>query len=339
MSRLPTGQRLDLADILDVRGREQLADFGFEIVAIDGVDLGCDLQRHPTALGYPDRLINGLFRRNAAEKGKVGRRYGLWRQKPFWQAVVNGADPAGASNGPPLGVRNGDHWDRGKGREDHLVLRQVESAMERGDEWYRLTGKQGKWIVIKMKVQQIEIMSPLANSLEHGDMQRIRVADRAVQTQCLRPTWLQVGRGLRIAAREQDNVMSERNQFVGQPRNNALGASIKLRRNGLSQRGYLRDLHAQSCLEIRPGFGGNCKASLRAQSRAGRHPTARQRETGLAQSEKRKLSCPQSVGLPPQVGARGGRPLPSHSTRRELLQSSAVGLAMGGRRYSVPPFE
>jgi hypothetical protein len=59
---------------------------------------------------------------------------------------------------------------------------------------------------------------------------------------------------LRIAAREQDNVMSERNQFVGQPRNNALGASIKLRRNGLSQRGYLRDLHAQSCLEIRLGF-------------------------------------------------------------------------------------
>src|SRR5262249_5043639 len=44
--------------------------------------------------------------------------------------------------------------------------------------------------------------------------------------------------------------MSERNQFVGQPRNNALGASIKLRRNGLSQRGYLCDLHAQSCLEI-----------------------------------------------------------------------------------------
>src|SRR5262249_2130427 len=70
-----------------------------------------------------------------------------------------------------------------------------------------------------------------------------------------------------------------------------------------------------------------------------REPQSRQRETGLAQSEKRKLSCPQSVGLPPQVGARGGQPLPSHSTRRELLQSSAVGLAMGGRRYSVPPFE
>src|SRR5262249_19880249 len=65
-----------------------------------------------------------------------------------------------------------------------------------------------------------------------------------------------------------------------------------------------------------------------------REPRSRQRETGLAQSEKRKLSCPQSVGLPPQVGAPGGRPLPSHSTRRELLQSSATGLATGGRGCS-----
>src|SRR5207245_6007842 len=95
-------------------GREQLADFGFEIVAVDGVDLGCDLQRHPTALGYPDRLIDSLFRRNAAEKGKIGRRDGLWRQKPLRQAMVNGVDPPGAGNGPPLGVRNRDHRDRGK---------------------------------------------------------------------------------------------------------------------------------------------------------------------------------------------------------------------------------
>src|SRR5215472_13618934 len=116
--------------------------------------------------------------------------------------------------------------------------------MERGDEWRRLTGKQGKRIVIEMKVQQIEIMSPLANSLKHGDMQRIRVADRAVQTQCLRPTCLQVGRSLRIAACEQDNVMPERNQFVGQPRNNALGSCMEPQRNGLSKKSYLRDLHA-----------------------------------------------------------------------------------------------
>src|SRR5258708_31691508 len=48
--------------------------------------------------------------------------------------------------------------------------------------------------------------------------------------------------------------MSERDQFVGQPRNYTLSASIELGRNGLSQRGYLRDLHAQSYLSIRLGL-------------------------------------------------------------------------------------
>src|SRR5262249_41212582 len=154
----------------------------------------------------------------------------------------------------------------------------------------RLTGKQGKRIVIEMKVQQIEIMSPLANSLEHGDMQRIRVADRAVKTQCLRPTCLQVGRGLRIAAREQNNVMSECNQFVGQPRNNALGASIKLRRDGLSQRGYLRDLHAQSCLETRLGFASRAEPDRTA--RCGHRATLDLGSARPALPRARSVSCP-----------------------------------------------
>jgi hypothetical protein len=34
-----------------------------------------------------------------------------------------------------------------------------------------------------MEVQQIEIVTPSPNLLQHGDMQRIGVADRAVQTQ------------------------------------------------------------------------------------------------------------------------------------------------------------
>src|SRR5262249_35801033 len=89
----------DLADVFDVGGREQFAYFGFEIVAVDRVDLGCDLQRHAAALGDPDRLIDSLFRRNATEKGKVGRRNGLWRQKPLRQAMVNGTDPPAPATG------------------------------------------------------------------------------------------------------------------------------------------------------------------------------------------------------------------------------------------------
>jgi hypothetical protein len=62
------------------------------------------------------------------------------------------------------------------------MLRQVKSAMERGDKWCGLTGKQGERIVIEMEVQQIKIVSPLANSFEHGHVQCVWVADRAVET-------------------------------------------------------------------------------------------------------------------------------------------------------------
>src|SRR6266516_3205504 len=78
------------------------------------------------------------------------------------------ADPSGVRRGPPLSVGDRDHRDRGKCRKDHLMLRQVKSAMQRGDKWCGLTGKQGERIVIEMEVQQVKIVSPLANSLEHG---------------------------------------------------------------------------------------------------------------------------------------------------------------------------
>src|SRR6266545_1891559 len=130
---------------------------------------------------------------------------------------MDGADPSGVRYGPPLSVGDRDHRDRGKCREDHLMLRQVKPAMERSDKGYGLTGKQGERIVIEMEVQQIKIVSPLANSLEHRHVQCVWVADRAVQTQCLRPTWFQVGRSSRIAACEQDHFMPEGDQFVCQP--------------------------------------------------------------------------------------------------------------------------
>jgi hypothetical protein len=62
--------------------------------------------------------------------------------------------------------------------------------------------------------------------------------------------------------------------------------------------------------------------------RPSREPRSRQRETDLAQSEKRTPFPSQSVGLPPRAGARGGRRLPLHSTRPGLPQGSAVRLAM-----------
>ena len=56
-------------------------------------------------------ILRAVLRRNAPQKGKVGRPNRLWRQKLLRQAMVNGAGPPGAGNGPPLGVRNRDHRD------------------------------------------------------------------------------------------------------------------------------------------------------------------------------------------------------------------------------------
>ena len=42
------------------------------------------------------------------------------------------------------------------------------------------------------------------------------------------------------------DIVSEPNEFFGQPGNDALGATIQLRGNGFGQRRYLRDTHAHS---------------------------------------------------------------------------------------------
>src|SRR5947207_462875 len=65
----------------------------------------------------------------------------------------------------------------------------------------------------------------------------------------------------------------------------------------------------------------------------------RRRETDLAQGEKRELFSPQSAGLPPREGVRGGPQLPSHSTRPGLRRKSAVDLASRGRVGSVSSSE
>src|SRR6266478_1843184 len=94
----------------------------------------------------------------------------------------------------------------------------------------------------------------------------------------------------------------------------------------------------QSSLGIRLGFARyTAKGSLSAQgNERQQHPraiarasAAKQREIDLGRSEKRKLSIP-VAGLSPQAGARGGRRLPSQSTRPGLPQGFEVPLPTRG---------
>src|SRR5438034_8408856 len=66
---------------------------------------------------------------------------------------------------------------------------------------------------------------------------------------------------------------------------------------------------------------------------------SRRREIDLAEGKKRELFSPQSAGLPPREGVRGGPQLPSHSTRPGPPPSSAVVLPSRGRGGSVSSSE
>src|SRR5262252_4969071 len=126
--------------------------------------------------------------------------------------------------------------------------------------------------------------------------------------------------------------MSERDQFVAQPRNNALRASIKLGRNGLSQRGYLRDLHAIILSGNSTGLASYKALASCAGAEPDQHArdatlAAMQREADRGRSRKRDSIARSACSLP-QAGARGARRLPSQSTHPALPQNSEVPLPM-----------
>src|SRR5579859_1683643 len=117
--------------------------------------------------------------------------------------------------------------------------------MQRGEKGRRLPVEQREWIIVEMEVQEVEflIVTFLADALQHHHVQRIWVAYRAVKAQRLWPRRIKFGRSAGVAAGEQCDVMSQCDQFFGEPMHHPLGAAIKLGWNSLRQRRDLRDAH------------------------------------------------------------------------------------------------
>src|SRR5262249_31419344 len=107
----------------------QRLDLLFEIVAIDLVDLGCNLDRQSGALGNTDGAVDAFLRRNATEKRKIVWLHRLRRQQLRGQTVIDRLDPAGLRHGPALRVRYRNHRYRRERREHRLKLRQIEPSM------------------------------------------------------------------------------------------------------------------------------------------------------------------------------------------------------------------
>src|SRR5262249_34975136 len=61
----------DLAQVFDPGSTDQRPNLLFEIVAVDVIDLGGNLERDAAPLRDPDRPIRRFFRRDAAKEGDV----------------------------------------------------------------------------------------------------------------------------------------------------------------------------------------------------------------------------------------------------------------------------
>jgi hypothetical protein len=86
--------------------------------------------------------------------------------------MMDGAQPIGLRHRPALRIGNRDHGHLREGVEHRLVLRQVESAVQRGQERRRLPVEQRERIIVEMEVQEVElfVVTFAADVFQHHHM-------------------------------------------------------------------------------------------------------------------------------------------------------------------------
>src|SRR5580704_19109760 len=115
--------------------------------------------------------------------------------------------------------------------------------MQRRQERRLLAAEQGEREVVGMEVQHIELVGAAIDQLHHAHIDRNPVDDGWVQAQRLLTHRLQLGRGDRITAGEQRDIVTHGNQFFSQRVYNALCATVQLGRHRLEEGRDLSDTH------------------------------------------------------------------------------------------------
>src|SRR6266545_3724995 len=109
--------------------REVWLDDVFEIVLVDRIDFGRDLERHLERTSYLDRPVRSLLRRDASKEGEVPSGLGVEVEEVKVDTVVDRGQPAARRQGFPLCIAN-----RNEGRFSEVIidvtdLVQVQSSM------------------------------------------------------------------------------------------------------------------------------------------------------------------------------------------------------------------
>jgi hypothetical protein len=118
--------------------------------------------------------------------------------------------------------------------------------MEGREEGYTLPGQQGEMQPVYVAMDQVEVVDAFGHLSEQDRLGDRRVRPGATQAQAAGPCWHELRAGGRVAARKQRDLVSEFDQLVDQPGDDAFCPSVKMRRYAFSKGCNLRDAHRDS---------------------------------------------------------------------------------------------
>ena len=185
-----------------------------------------------------------LLRRDAADEGEIPA-FGLiarFVQIPR-QPVMDGGDEIRVRQRYPLRIGDRDQRHIAEPGIEGQAVAEILPSMQRGQGGDRLMPEDRKVKMIDVKMQHVELGGMRADLVEHQHVVGHGVADRSVEAQRLGAARHEIRGGDRIAAREQRHLVAQRDQFLGEIGDDALGAPIEPGRHALDQRGNLRDFH------------------------------------------------------------------------------------------------
>src|SRR6266566_2056382 len=109
-----------------------MLDVFVEVVAVDAVDLGRDLELAPGSPGDFNRSVHSFFRRDPSEKEQIILWLLLEVERIGGDPMVNRPHPLSLRQWAPLRQRNGDNGHIGKMVVNRWQIGQVEPAVQGG---------------------------------------------------------------------------------------------------------------------------------------------------------------------------------------------------------------
>src|SRR5205814_9168430 len=135
----------------------------------------------------PDRRH---LRRNAAEKSQISATPTTGEQQPFEQAMLHRREVGRLRQWPALRIGYRDHRYVGKHAIERFQFRQIQSAVQGGEERHTRSSENRIAEIVAVQVNDIEVARTLRDLLKHGEQGRYAVADCRIESKRSFAAWL-----------------------------------------------------------------------------------------------------------------------------------------------------